>query len=164
MEDLLGAMAISRSSLYHAFGSKQALFERCLERYAASLVTALEADLAAAPSGRAFIVRVFDRVADSARTATGDRGCLLGNSATEFGQREPQLAGPVAAGLRELTGVFAAAVARAQVEGEVSPDADTRAMATYLVGAMNGLRTMIKAGMDRRGARSMVVLILKAVQ
>ena len=33
LPDLLDAMQLSKSSLYQAFGSKQALFERCMTRY-----------------------------------------------------------------------------------------------------------------------------------
>jgi TetR/AcrR family transcriptional regulator, transcriptional repressor for nem operon len=163
MADLLEATSLSKSSLYQAFGSKQALFERCLERYSSNLLDKMEADLSTARSARAFIEQVFASVAHTARTPAGAKGCLIGNSANEFGQREPDLSGPVSANLDRLTAVLARAVGRAQREGEISEHVDARALATYLVGAMNGLRTMIKAGMDRRSAAAMVVLILKAL-
>lgn len=56
------------------------------------------------------------------------------------------------------------AVKRAQAEGGISADADPRAVANYLVGTMNGLRTMIKEGADKRTANGIVTLILKALE
>jgi len=55
MTDLLNAMDLSKSSLYHTFGSKQRLFERCLTQYADMLSTNMEKELNASRSGRSFI-------------------------------------------------------------------------------------------------------------
>lgn len=163
VSDLLDAMALSKSSLYQAFGSKQQLFERCLVRYADGLSKRMRAALDASSSGRTFIEETFLSVAETARSPAGARGCLVANSASELGQREPALAGPVADGLARFARIFLEAVTRAQGAGEIPAKADPRALASYLVACMNGLRTMIKAGADRRTARSMVKLMLKAL-
>ena len=163
MADLLLAMEISKSSLYQAFGSKKKLFERSLTRYADSLTARMRKALDEASSGRRFIEDLFQSVAATAKTPDGARGCLVANSASELGQHDPVLAVPVADGLRRFTRLFTEAVRRAQAEGDVDPRADARAVGTYLVGSMNGLRTMIKAGADRRTAREMVALTLKAL-
>jgi TetR/AcrR family transcriptional repressor of nem operon len=73
------------------------------------------------------------------------------------------LTAPVTDGLNRFARVFMDAVVRAQAEGSISADADPRALGNYLVGTMNGLRMMIKAGADRRSAKGMVTLILKAL-
>jgi TetR/AcrR family transcriptional repressor of nem operon len=163
VSDLLDAMALSKSSLYQAFGGKQRLFERCLSRYADRLSAQMTAALGESPSGRQFIEEVFRGVANTARAPAGARGCLIANSASELGQREPALARPVADGLARFTGVFQAAVTRAQRAGEIPAGADPRALAAYLVACMNGLRTMIKAGADRRAATATVRLMMKAL-
>jgi TetR/AcrR family transcriptional repressor of nem operon len=161
--DLLEAMALSKSSLYQAFGSKQQLFERCLARYADGLSARMRTALEEGASGRRFIEETFMAVARTAQAPAGAKGCLVANSASELGQREPALAAPVANGLDRFARVFAEAVTRAQRAGEIRADADPRTVATYLVACMNGLRTMIKAGADRRAAKGMVKLMLKAL-
>lgn len=160
---LLEAMALSKSSLYQAFGSKQELFERCLARYAGGLSTRMRTALAERVSGRRFIEETFMAVARTARQPAGAKGCLVANSASELGQREPALAAPVANGLDRFTRVFMEAVRRAQGAGEMPAAADPRALANYLVACMNGLRTMIKAGADRRSAMTTAKLMLKAL-
>jgi TetR/AcrR family transcriptional repressor of nem operon len=161
--NLLEAMALSKSSLYQAFGSKQQLFERCLARYADGLSARMRTALEEGASGRRFIEETFMAVARTAQAPAGAKGCLVANSASELGQREPALAAPVANGLDRFARVFAEAVTRAQRAGEIRADADPRTVATYLVACMNGLRTMIKAGADRRAAKGMVKLMLKAL-
>ncbi len=163
MADLLEAMGLSKSSLYQTFGSKQQLFERCLSRYADRLSAEMAKELEEAKSGRAFIEDIFAEVANTAQQPEGAKGCLIANSASEFGQREPALAAPVRDGLNRFARVFMDAVVKAQAEGSISADADPRALGNYLIGTMNGLRTMIKAGADQRSAKGMVTLILKAL-
>lgn len=163
ISDLQAATGLSKSSLYQAFGGKQQLFERCLARYADDLSGQLRAALARAGSGRRFIEATFEAVAGTARGPAGARGCLLANSASELGQRDPALAGPVADGLARFTGVFEQAVRKAQADGELPRATDARALATCLIVAMNGLRTLIKAGADRRTARAAARLLLKTL-
>jgi TetR/AcrR family transcriptional repressor of nem operon len=163
MTDLLEAMNLSKSSLYQTFGSKQQLFRRCLSRYVDRLSAKMAQDLEDANSGRGFIESTFVSIANTAQQPEGAKGCLVGNSANEFGQREPTLTAPVTDGLNRFAKVFVEAVVRAQAEGSISTDADPRALGNYLVGTMNGLRMMIKAGADRRSAKGMVTLILKAL-
>ncbi|MBZ0276633.1 MAG: TetR/AcrR family transcriptional regulator [Anaerolineae bacterium] len=163
MMDLLEAMNLSKSSLYQTFGSKQQLFERCLAHYTDWLSAKMVKALEESPSGRKFIEDSFMEVAETAQQPTGAKGCLIANSANEFGQRVPALTIPVVNGLERFIGVFMDAVIRAQSEGDIPAEADAYALASYLLGSMNGLRTMIKAGTDRHSAKGMVALILKAL-
>lgn len=164
MSDLLAAMKLSKSSLYQSFGGKHQLFIRCLARYQERFMVDLRSRLDQSDSGRRFLEEVFQAVADTAQRPAGAKGCLVANSASEFGQRETVFAKPVAQGLRGLGEVFKAALKRAQTEGDVAGHADLNALSSYLVSAMTGLRTLIKSGLDKREARSMVPLILKAVE
>lgn len=163
MSDLLKVMDLSKSSLYQSFGGKQQLFTRCLARYQARFMLDLRTRLERADSGRHFLEEVFQAVADTAQQPAGAKGCLVANSASELGPRDSVFAKPVAQGLRGLGEVFKAALKRAQTEGDLSSHADLDALASYLVSSMTGLRTLIKAGLGKRAARSMVPLILKAV-
>jgi TetR/AcrR family transcriptional repressor of nem operon len=163
MADLLAAMELSKSSLYQAFGSKRDLFERALARYRDRLGADLSERLDRAASGRQFIEGVFAEVAGTAGLPAGAMGCLIGNSATELGSREPELADLVAKGLKRFREVFRSAVKRAQAEGQVARGASAEELAACLVTAMTGLRAMIKAGMPAATAKRMVPLLLKAL-
>lgn len=163
MTDLLQAMDLSKSSLYQTFGSKQHLFEQCLARYTDQLVARRARELAEAESGRKFIENTLNEIAGSAQNADGMKGCLIANSANEFGQRDSALADPIANSLQRLSGVFTDGMTRAQSEGDIPIDVDAQALATYLLGSLYGLSILIKGGADLSTAKGMVSLIVKAL-
>ncbi|KVW94194.1 TetR/AcrR family transcriptional regulator [Thiobacillus denitrificans] len=164
MQDLLEAMQISKSSLYQAFGGKQALFERCMARYGDYMIGALRDALLASPSGLGFVRQFLEGVLDEARGVCEVRGCLVLNTANEFARRNPQIAEAVSHGLNRFHGVLLAAVERAQQEGDIPPERNAVMLATYLVSSMSGLKTMIKAGAGEESLKGIIELTLKALQ
>lgn len=164
MQDLLDAMRISKSSLYQAFGGKQALFERCMTRYGDEMTGALRGALQASPSGLAFIRQFLESVLDEARGVCEARGCLVLNTANEFARRNPRIAEAVSQGLDRFHGVLLTAVERAQQEGEIPPGHSAAMLASYLVCSMSGLKTLSKTGAGEDTLRGIVELTLKALQ
>lgn len=157
---LLESTNLSRSSLYQAFGSKEALFERCVKAYADKLVSELRAELDATESPTAFVRSVFLSVANESDKR---RGCLVMNTANELGQRDPRFAKLISLQISRFESVFEDALRRAIEVGELADDRDVRALARYLVCALSGLRTMSKAGMSRAALRSSAEIILQAL-
>lgn len=163
LQDLLAAMGLSKSSLYQSFGDKGQLFERCLRHYCETQATAMLDRLRQTGSGRAFIEESFLGLAQAPERDRSRWGCLLMNTASEFGTRDPDLARTVRQGVDRFTGVFLAAVEQAQREGSVAADRDARTLARYLVSNMSGLKTLIKAGVDRQEARAIATFALRAL-
>lgn len=163
MQDLLDAMNLSKSSLYQAFGGKQALFERCMTRYGDEMIGTLRDALQASPSGLGFIRQFLESVLDEARGVCEARGCLILNTANEFACRNPQIADAVSQGLNRFHEVLQAAVVRAQQEGDIPPERNANMLATYLVSSMSGLKTMSKAGAGEKTLEGIIELTLKAL-
>lgn len=160
VQDLLDAMQLSKSSLYQAFGGKQALFERCIARYVDLMIEPLRAALASAPSAIGFIRHFLESVLDEARGSCEARGCLVLNTANEFARRDPRIAEAVAEGLGRFHGVLLDAVQRAQREGDIAPERDAVGLADYLVSSMSGLKTLSKTGANEASLRGIIELIL----
>jgi TetR/AcrR family transcriptional repressor of nem operon len=163
MHDLLDTMQLSKSSLYQAFGSKQALFERCMTHYGDSMIGYLRGALAEAPSGLAFIRLFLESVLDEARGVCEARGCLVLNTANEFARRDPRITEAVAVGLGRFHGVMLEAVQRSQREGDIAPERDAAMLANFLVSNMSGLKTLSKAGADEASLHGIIELVLKAL-
>ena len=163
MQDLLDAMNLSKSSLYQAFGGKQALFERCMTRYGDEMIGILRDALQASPSGLDFIRQFLESVLDEARGVCEARGCLVMNTANEFARRNPQIADAVSQGLYRFHEVLQAAVVRAQQEGDIPSERNANMLATYLVSSMSGLKTMSKAGAGEKTLEGIIELTLKAL-
>ncbi|BDI30756.1 TetR family transcriptional regulator [Capsulimonas corticalis] len=77
VDDLVLAMGMSKPSLYNAFGDKQALFMRCLERYGETVGARALGAMSNAEGARD---AAHAYLAQAARNATGDdtpAGCLI---------------------------------------------------------------------------------------
>lgn len=163
LQDLLETMGIARSSFYHAFGSKRELFLRALERYRDGLAQQLRQSLSASGSGMAFVRNTLESVASSTARRGGRRGCLVFNSAVEFGQSDPQIAAQVAASIEVLGQVFCEAIRRAQREGDIDARGDPELLGRYVVCTMSGLGTLAKAGASRLELENLARLALAAL-
>jgi len=163
LQDLLQATGLSKSSLYQTFGSKHELFSRCLSYYRDTFAAGMAARLEAAGSGAAFLREVLMAVAAEAGQRGPRRGCLLMNTAIEFAGRDPQVAREVSLGTRRMLGIFEAAITRAQRDGEISTDADPRALAQFFITTISGMRSMVKAKASREELESTAEIALRAM-
>lgn len=163
MSDLLHCTGLSKSSLYDSFGSKRSLFERCLERYREDRVALMSQRLDAAATGVDFIRQMLESAAAESGKP-GARGCLVLNTATEFAQKDAQIARLVAGGIAAFRAVFRKAIRRAQTEGDVPPERDPGELAQFVVTNMSGLRTLAKAGTPAKALKATISLVIATVQ
>ncbi|MBB3189528.1 TetR/AcrR family transcriptional regulator [Halomonas cerina] len=162
--DLLEAMGLSRSSLYQTFGNKEQLYLEVLRRYREALIDRLSRRLEAAPSAMAFLESLFCETANEAGSERATRGCLIFNSASELSQRDTLPSQHARQSMAAITALFHQAVARAQAEGDIAPDRNTDALASYLTMGMAGLRTLLKSGADAGQAGPAAELLLDGLR
>ncbi|TMS00619.1 TetR/AcrR family transcriptional regulator [Nonomuraea basaltis] len=79
LSDLTAAMGINRPSLYGAFGNKEQLFVKALERYVSG-PGAFAADALAAPTVREVVERLVHGAVELTSGPDAPRGCLSVNS------------------------------------------------------------------------------------
>src|SRR5690349_13817425 len=75
LPDLTKAMGISRPSLYAAFGNKEELFKKALERYSAGPACYVREALDA-PTARAVAERLLNGAVEMMTNPKNPRGCL----------------------------------------------------------------------------------------
>lgn len=146
MANLLDFMGISRQSLYDTFGDKHRLFLAVLDRYRANVQVQLASLIASQSTALAGIRAVFEWVNQAVIMAPEHRACLMANSALELGQRDQQVRERVSAHLRDVEGVFHAALERGQRAGELGPERDLRALARFLTNSIHGLGVLARGG------------------
>ncbi|MEM9189252.1 MAG: TetR/AcrR family transcriptional regulator [Myxococcota bacterium] len=161
LQQLLDSTGLSKSSLYASLGNKRSLFLKCLDRYRGFMEKSLRADLDAAPTALHFVRSTLTNVVNEG-SLKRPRGCFVTNTATEFGQIDPGVAEAIAESFAHFRGVFEDAIARGQADGSIGAG-DRTGLATYLITAMNGLRTMVKAGTERALLIQTVHITLHAI-
>jgi len=161
LSDLTKAMGINRPSLYAAFGDKQTLFRRTLDRYtqgpAAYVLEALNA-----PNARTVAERLLQAAADSLLNPRHPRGCLLVQGAHACGESANVVQRELIA--RRLAGEAAVRkrLQRARSEGDLPPDADPATLARYLSTVMHGMAVEAAAGATRRQLQQVIQTALRA--
>lgn len=139
LDDLTGAMGLSRSSFYGAFGSKHDVLMASLGRYVDAIFTRLQAIVAATDDPRGAVLSILGSIATPPH---GEAGCLLVNAIAELAPED----GEVAALARRHVGRVVALIGTALVAA--GRPADTAGdLAAALVSCAFGATTLRKAGL-----------------
>lgn len=163
MDDLTHACGIGRGSMYATFGSKDELYGLALERYQRVEGEAAFACLDGPGTVPERIGRLFARFASDALDDPENRGCFVLNAAMERAPHDPEVARRVRDGLKAYERVLEDLLREGQEAGELPAGRDPRALARYLITALNGVRTTAKATRDRALVADAVQIALEPV-
>ncbi len=155
LSDLESATGLGRSSLYNAFGSKEALYERALETYAdvyaRPILKALDA-----PDLREAIGEFFSLAVQALLDPTTPPGCLAAMACLETGGSDGPGAKFTAFQLKVITSGLRAALDRGVVSGQIDKKTDTAALALAYTALLRGLASLHKGGQRARELEAIV--------
>jgi AcrR family transcriptional regulator len=161
LTDLCEAMEINRPSLYAAFGTKEELFQRALDRYANG-PHAYEAEALALPTAREAAEALLRGAVERQTGADTPHGCLAVLGATTH----PDTESPVARALIDARAAGEDAVRerfeRAKRDGDLPADADPAELAAYLRTVIYGMTVKAAGGATRVELERVVDLALRA--
>src|SRR6266550_2116355 len=146
LSSLTRAMRINRPSLYAAFGNKEQLFGKVLDRYMAGPVAYFGKALAA-PKSRDAVKEIFfgtARMADDPRIPTG---CLMVQGALACG--DTSVRKEVAARRDASEAALRHRLERAKREGDLPKNADPAELAHYVMTVMRGMAVQSAGGATR---------------
>src|SRR5262245_28220354 len=101
LPELTAAMGINRPSLYAAFGNKEQLFHKALDRYQTG-PQAFVAEALREPSARAVAEAILSGFVRMQRDRSGSRGCMIVSGALACGEEAEPVRGELAR-LRQAT-------------------------------------------------------------
>ncbi|WP_342595124.1 TetR/AcrR family transcriptional regulator [Salinicola lusitanus] len=146
--DLTRATGVERPALYSAFGNKEALFLRALERYEAQQLGFLPEALAQSTS-RDVAEHVLRGVAELNTRHPEHSGCFIVNGALAGSdESEPVRQALITArakGEAQLRERFE----RAQQEGDLPATTNCAALAAFLMAVTHGMAVQAKSGFSR---------------
>lgn len=158
IQDLVEGTGLSRSSLYNAFDSKHGLYTCALKRYqerSNANIVLLAQDAPAKELVRQLLLRIVDDELDD----TQRLGCLAANAALEVAGQDPVVAELVAQNFRRVEAALERLLRRGQAEGDIDPDKNPAALASFVVCTVQGLRVLGKGSApDERPKRLLNVL------
>jgi len=152
LPDLTRAMGINRPSLYAAFGNKEALFRKVLDRYvegpAAYLGKALEE-----PTARATVDHLLNGVVGLLTDRRNPPGCLMVQGALACGKKGAVVRRHLAARRAAHEAALGKRFARAVAEGDLPATSDAAALAKYMMVVIHGMAVHAASGAGRKDLR-----------
>lgn len=156
IRELEQGLGLKAPSLYHRFGSKEALFQAALARYIDRIVgTRVRRFLQVDPplaGVRAFFDTTYNYV-DPQHPALA---CLLVNTTLELGDSAPNITPLLVAGAQRVRDGFRDALLRARARAELAADVDIDAWVDTLHLALQGVLISSKAVSDPQRMRTQV--------
>ena len=157
---LTQAMGINVPSLYAAFGNKEELFKKVLDRYIQRPASYLPKSLKE-PTARAVVEKLFRGAIDMVKSPLHPDGCLLVQGALASGplgesvtlELSRRRAGAEAA----LRGRFE----RALAEGDLPSDVDPSRLARYVITVLWGMSVQASGGATRAQLREIGDMALR---
>ena len=160
MSDLTEAIGVNRPSLYTAFGSKEELFRKVLDRYTEKYGTMLTAALAQPTAHGVAQALLLDSAHDPLESESP--GCLLVRGALVCSDEGDS----VRYELSRLREVMVEMVCRrfeqAQTEGDLPVNVQPADMARYVVTVMNGMSVQAAGGAGADALRRVAEIALRA--
>jgi AcrR family transcriptional regulator len=161
LPDLTKAMGINRPSLYAAFGSKEGLFHKALDRYAEGPAAYVRQALNE-PTARAVAERLLGRAIDMVTDRRNPPGCLMVQGALACGEAAESVRRELVS--RRLAGEAAIRqrFERASADDDLPIDSDPADLARYIVTVIQGIAVQAAGGASRAALRRVAAMALRA--
>jgi AcrR family transcriptional regulator len=159
LSNLTRAMRINRPSLYAAFGNKEQLFGKVLDRYMSGPL-AWFGEALASPKARNVVEQIFLGTARMAEDPRAPAGCLLVQGALACGTASARK--EVAARRAAAEVALRRRLQRAKREGDLPKNADPAELAHYVMTVIRGMAVQAAGGASRNQLHRVAQIALRA--
>jgi len=161
LPDLTKAMGINRPSLYAAFGNKESLFRKALDRYAEGPI-AFGREALNEPTARKVAERLLRGAVDMLTCPGNPKGCLWVQGALACGEEAQSLRKELIMRRKKGEAAICRRFARAVAEGDLPADADPADLARYIAMTNAGMAVLAAGGAGREELLRVVEMALRA--
>ena len=161
LSDLTEAMGINRPSLYAAYGNKQELFRKALERYGDG-PSGYEREALARPTAREVAEGLLRGAADVQTDPDTPAGCLAVLGTTYCAEDSSPTGKIVIAFRRAGQAAIRERLERARAEGDLPAHADPNALTSYLGTVVCGMAVQAASGAKREDLERVIELTMRA--
>ncbi len=161
LPELTRAMGINRPSLYAAFGSKEQLFRKALDRYQTGPMSFL-AEALRKPTARAVAEAIFSGFIRMQRNRDQARGCLIVSGALASSEEGETVRQELAQLRQGIVATFRKRFERAVQDGDLPARTDCATLARYTATVLGGLAVQAASGTTEKELRLVSALAMQA--
>ena len=161
MAELTEAMGINRPSLYAAYGNKEELFRKALDRYADG-PAAYTREALNEPTARAVAERILRGAADALTDPRNPPGCLGVQGALTCGDAAKSIREELCSRRSSWETALRQRFERAKAEGDLKADADCADLARLIATVTQGMAVQAASGATRNDLRKVAEMMILA--
>ena len=161
LPELTRAMGINRPSLYAAFGSKEGLFRKALDRYDEG-PSAYQSEALKEPTARAVAQRLLDGAIAVMTDRRNPRGCLMVQGALACGEAAESVRKELISRRLASEAAIRERFERALSDGDLPADAHPADLARYIVAVLQGIAVQAVGRASRAELRRVAEMALRA--
>jgi TetR/AcrR family transcriptional regulator, transcriptional repressor for nem operon len=161
-EALIGAMGVSRQSLYDTFGDKWHLYLECLQRYTADSIGEQLRALNSASSPRKGIEAHLNH-AVAAALAEPVPKCLGISAICEFGRSNPEVTMVGEMASRMMVSALDRRIDEAKAAGEVPKDVTSADASAFIMATLTGIKVAARAGASAERLKGIARMALRSL-
>jgi AcrR family transcriptional regulator len=161
LSDLTEAMGINRPSLYAAYGNKQELFRKALERYGEG-PSSYEREALAHATARDVAEGLLRGAADVQTDPNTPAGCLATLGTTYCADDSSPVGKMLIASRLAGHAAIRERLERSRAEGDLPADADPRALTHYIGAVVCGMAVLAASGATREELERVIQLAMRA--
>ncbi len=161
LPDLTAAMGINRPSLYAAFGNKEELFRRAIDRYVAGPASHLKQALAL-PRAKEAVRALWLATIRLITSPDNPRGCFLVQGALVCGDEAQPVREAITRMRKASETMICKRLEQAIREGDLPKDVDAEDLARYVATISQGLSVQAAGGATRKQLQQVAELALAA--
>jgi len=157
---LAKALKIKAPSLYAAFGNKESLFLKVIERYG-ELNGGMYLDSFKKKTAREVAQAILDGEVELVTQKNRPNGCLMIQGALVTSPESEKIS-DMMAGMRGMAeGWIADRFKQAQKDGDLPADADPKALACYIMTLNSGLAVQARSGVSKKQLKQVVEIAMQ---
>jgi AcrR family transcriptional regulator len=160
LTELTSAMGIERPSLYAAFGNKEALFKRALQRYLDGPSGYVHEALTR-PTCREVMQELLHGAADLQTDSETPLGCMMVQGGAPVGADSPQIADALVDARLAGENLIRERFEQGARDGELPPGIDAASLAMYVRTVIYGMAVRAASGASREELETMCALTMK---
>jgi AcrR family transcriptional regulator len=161
LPDLTKAMGINRPSLYAAFGNKESLFRKVMDRYSEGPADYVRVALDE-PTARGVAERLLLGAVDLLTNPRNPGGCLAVHGALACGNEAQPIRRELIARRIKREATLRLRFGRAKAEGDLPADAKPADLARYIMTIIQGMAVQAASGATRKELRRVAKTALHA--
>jgi AcrR family transcriptional regulator len=160
LPELTNAMGINRPSMYAAFGNKEQLFRKALDRYYARASHVCEA--LGKPTAREVVEALLRGTADALTQPGCPHGCLTVQAALACGDEAVPVREEVCARRAAMEDELRRRLQRAVKEGDLPKNSNSAALARYVATVISGMSVQAASGATRKDLHRVAEMAMRA--